>query len=450
MASVLCLLAFLASFMAGRRSLWVGLAAVMTVGYFYGIVRANLPETASHFTFDAACVGLYLALLTGRRSPLQKSKLRRIVPWFMCLAAWPTLMFFVPIQPMVVQLVGLRAHVFFLPFLLMGAMIADDEIYHLSLYVAVLSIAALGFALAEVVWGVPRFYPFSPVDALIYGSQDILVGGRTTDYRIPATFVQSAVYGGQMVGTMPLLAGLLFKERRRSWRRYLLIAAIIASAVGVFLSGSRTSAVLLLAMAAMVMFSTNLLNGVPRYAWLGVVIVVAGLVAVSPRMQRFLTLQDTDYVARRVHSSVNESFLDLALTYPLGNGLGGGGTSLPYFLQDQLTDHVMIENEYGRIMLEQGLPGLALWLAFIVWVLTRPRPRRSERWYTARWLARMFCAVSFLTGMLGTGMLTSIPGTALLLFLSGWIAVPQSVRIPARAARKQPLAAPSARVLQDA
>ena len=253
-----------------------------------------------------------------------------------------------------------------------------------------------------------------------------------------------------MVGTMPLLAGVLFRERRRSWRAYLLIAAIIASAVGVFLSGSRTSAALLFAMAAMVMFSTNLLNGVPRYSWLGIIVVIAGFVAVSPRMQRFLTLQNTDYIASRVHSSVNESFLDLASTYPLGHGLGGGGTSLPYFLQDQLTDHVAMENEYARIMLELGLPGLALWVAFIIWLLTRPRPRRSERWYTAHWLARLFCAVSFLTGMIGTGVLTAIPGTALLLFMSGWIAVPQSVRVPARVPRKQPLATPQARVLQDA
>lgn len=448
-ASYLCLLAFLASFIAGRRSVWVGLAAALTVGYFYGIVRANVAETASHFTFDFACFGLYLALLTRHLTPLQKSKLRRLLPWFLCLLGWPTLMFFVPVQPVLVQLVGLRAHVFFLPFLLMGAMITDDEIYHLSLYIAVLSIATLGFALAEVVWGVPKFYPLSPVDAVIYGSNDIMLGSAS-DYRIPATFVQSAVYGGQMVGTMPLLAGLLLTERRRSWRRYLLIAAVIASAVGVFLSGSRTSAALLLAMAAMLMLSTNLLNGVPRYAWLGVVVVVAGLVAVSPRMQRFLTLQNTDYIAHRVHSSVNQGFLDLALTYPFGNGLGGGGTSLPYFLQDQMTDHVMMENEYARIMLEQGLPGLGLWLAFIIWLLTRPRPRRSERWYTARWLARMFCAVSFLMGAIGTGLLTSIPGTALLLFLSGWIAVPQSARIPARVPRKQPLAAPQAGVLQDA
>ena len=56
----LCLLAFMFSYAAGRRSLSAGLATVFTVGYFYGILRANIPEPFSHFIFDAGVVGLYL------------------------------------------------------------------------------------------------------------------------------------------------------------------------------------------------------------------------------------------------------------------------------------------------------------------------------------------------------------------------------------------------------
>ena len=55
----------------------------------------------------------------------------------------------------------------------------------------------------------------------------------------------------------------------------------------------------------------------------------------------------------------------------MGNGLGGGGTSMPYFLESQVRHPVQIENEYGRIMLEEGLPGLALWLGLILWTVTR-------------------------------------------------------------------------------
>jgi len=54
--------------------------------------------------------------------------------------------------------------------------------------------------------------------------------------------------------------------------------------------------------------------------------------------------------------------------------LGGGGTSIPYFLQDRVKDPVAIENEYGRILLEAGIPGLLIWLIFIFWTVARPVP----------------------------------------------------------------------------
>jgi hypothetical protein len=52
-----------------------------------------------------------------------------------------------------------------------------------------------------------------------------------------------------------------------------------------------------------------------------------------------------------------------------------------------LRNPVAVENEYARIMLEQGLPGLALWLAFIFWTLTRQRPLTTDPWYLGEWLA---------------------------------------------------------------
>jgi hypothetical protein len=144
-------------------------------------------------------------------------------------------------------------------------------------------------------------------------------------------------------------------------------------------------------------------------------------------MQRFLTLGDTRYVKNRVSGSINHSILELAIEYPMGNGLGGGGTSMPYFLQSQVRSPVAIENEYGRILLEQGLPGLALWLWFIFWTLTRPLPRRSEKWSLGRWLARAWFGLSFAIAPIGTGLLTSILATSFVLFFAGWIVVPNVI-----------------------
>jgi hypothetical protein len=109
-----------------------------------------------------------------------------------------------------------------------------------------------------------------------------------------------------------------------------------------------------------------------------------------------------------------------------------------------------MENEYARIMLEQGVPGLALWLAFIVWLLTRAVPRSSEPWYTGRWLARFLCTIFFVTAPMGIGLLTAIPQTASLLVLCGWIASPQLVPVRRRARQADDLAERGEAALQGA
>ena len=175
------------------------------------------------------------------------------------------------------------------------------------------------------------------------------------------------------------------------------------------------------------------LRNMPWGGWLALLLGLAWLVYSVPRLQRFAELEDTSYVASRIGYSVNGTFLQLMKDYPLGNGLGGGGTSMPSFLQSKLKNPVGMENEYARIMLEEGVPGLALWLAFIVWALTRPVPRRSEPLYVGRWLARVLCTISFATAPMGLGMLTAIPQTASLLVLCGWFASPQVVSVRRRA-----------------
>ena len=155
---------------------------------------------------------------------------------------------------------------------------------------------------------------------------------------------------------------------------------------------------------------------------------IALVIISSTRMQRFLTLDNSRYLKTRVSGSLNENFIELAVEYPMGNGLGGGGTSMPYFLASQVRNQVVIENEYARVMLEQGLPGLALWICFILWTLTRPLPRKSESWYLGRWLARVALGIGFAFATTGTGLLTSIPGTALTMVYIGWVAAPNVIR----------------------
>jgi O-Antigen ligase len=418
---ILCAISFVACFVAARISLSAGIVATISIGYAYGILRGNIQQSASHFIYDAGAVGFYLAMLTRPLSLKAKSKLKPLMPWFLCLLVWPILLFVVPTQDLIVQLVGLRANIFFLPFLLVGAMLESHDYRHLARALVILDAIALMFAMAEAILGVEHFYvAANPVNAIIFGSNDVIYGGAG-HYRIPSTFVSSAAYATDMVATLPLLLGALSEERRNSRWRYPIVCAIAFVGLGVFLSGSRSAVAPLIILGIYGAWPHGEWS-VPRGVGIALILVIAAAVAVTPQMQRFMTLRDTDYVAQRIYGSVNQNFITLAIEYPMGNGLGGGGTSLPYFLQDRLSNPVVLENEYARIMIEQGIPGLLLWLGFILWLALRRRGNRSEPWQKGKSLARMFCLFSFATAPLGLGMLDAIPGTEMLLLLTGWFA----------------------------
>jgi hypothetical protein len=422
---VICLLVFGICFYCGMRAFWAGFVATMAVGYFYGIARANFETGYSHFLYDFGAGGYYLALLIGHKDPVRRSKLRRIMPWIVALAGWPLLLLVAPTQTLMVQLVGLRAAIFFLPFLAAGAIMEGEDARNIAYALATLNCIALIFALLEVWLGVPAFYPFNAVDQIIYRSTDVFIGEMNT-FRIPAIFENSAAYGETMAASLPLLIGTVMRERA-GLRRKLLFAAIGATAVSVFLSASRSNAVFLAAIG-LGLVSSGRIRQMPKFGWIVLAVFLVLIIGSSARLQRFLTLQDTRYLKTRIHGSVNDTFLKLADEYPMGNGLGGGGTSMPYFLASQVRNSVTIENEYGRILLEEGLPGLALWLGLFIWTLSRPLPRKTERWYLGRWLARVALAFAFLTAPIGTGMLTAIPYTALFMFHIGWVTAPNVIR----------------------
>ena len=62
--------------------------------------------------------------------------------------------------------------------------------------------------------------------------------------------------------------------------------------------------------------------------------------------------------------------------------------------------------------------------------------------YVGRRLAYVACACTFATGLIGTGLFTSVPSTALLLLLTGWIVVPEVAFAPVAATAADPVVAP--------
>jgi hypothetical protein len=423
----LCIAAFALSYLTGRRSLAGGLAAVFGVGYAYGIVRANLPETYSHFIFDASVLGLYAAQLFHRLGPSEEYKISQLRPWLELLIAWPLLLFLIPIQDPLIQFVGLRGSIFFLPFLLFGARLKSEERYYLALWIAGLNLLAFVFAAAEFSWGLEMFFPHNKMTELIYISKDL--AGHSA-YRIPSTFVNPHGYGSTMAVSLPLLAGALVREQKRDWHFYLLMSSLGASMLGILMSATRTHFAVAAILVIVATFSLRTRFGY-ALGWLILLCGVGWMISGEGRLQRFMELKDTGAVAERVSASVNMTFLEAAQKYPMGNGLGGGGTSVPYFLQDRLHDPVLIENEYARIMLEQGIAGLVFWVAFIFWVLTRSDARRQPSdWQLGQRLAWWVCACYFAMALIGTGMLTAVPMSCSLLLCAGWVVARQPETSP--------------------
>lgn len=412
---LLCVAAAVITWFAARRNIVSGLVALLAVGYVYGIVRANVPQALTHFVFDGAVAGFYASVFRPGRNPLDRLRTAPLRPWMLLLIGWPLVLVLLPIQDPLVRLVGLRGAVFLLPFALIGARLTDADMVRVAIAVAILNILAFLVALAEFFIGVEPFFPQNAVTELIYRSRDV---AGMTQHRIPSTFTSAHAYAATMAATSALLIGTWMQGVRR-WN-WLIGVAVVLSILGVFMAAARTHALIvgIVAIAATLSGSLRLTT---RIAWLVPMAIIAFVVGQSERMQRFRTLQDADYVSERIQGSVNETFIEFATRYPMGVGLGGGGTSLPYFLQERVKDRVMMENEYARIMLETGLPGLVAWLAFIGWAFTR-RAQRSVT--TLPIVARLLWLVSalyFASAVTGTGLLTAVPLSVILMLYLGWM-----------------------------
>ena len=420
LALLICLFALIVCYAAGRRSIAYGLIAVLFFGYMYGILRANLRVTASHFTFDAAVIGFYLSQkwFSAEYNTRENSVLRY---WLVVLICWPLLICLLPFQTILVSLVGLRGNAFLLPALLIGSRLTSRDLTKFAYGLCVLNLIALGFAGAEYFMGIERFYPENEVTQVIYASQDV-AGAKY--FRIPSTFVASAAYAGTMVVTLPFLYGAWSLSSRSRWKSFFLLAGILSALLGVLMGASRSHFIVVTAMVVTAALMTRL----SKAKQVVCVLVIAAVIVsafTNKRFQRFESLKDKSMVADRIAGSVNRTFWEILSEYPMGNGLGGGGTSVPYFLQSQVRTPILMENEYARILLEQGIIGLVMWIGFIGWLLTRRNAFAKNSWHNGRRIGWTCCACYFGTGMIGIGMLTAIPQSMIFLLVGGWIAVPQ-------------------------
>ncbi len=173
MSFVFPLIAFAGVLLATFRSLGWGFLAVLAVGYFNGVVRANFLGVYTTFMFDAAVLGLYLGFFFGRSRRAAGVRLGPAGPFVLFLIAWPALLSFVPVNHFLVQLVALRATVWFLPVLLIATRLTAADLAVMTRGLAVLNLVALAGGIYVYLYGVEALYPKNPITRIIYTSKDV-------------------------------------------------------------------------------------------------------------------------------------------------------------------------------------------------------------------------------------------------------------------------------------
>lgn len=413
------LAAFTLSLLATRLSLGTGISVALAVGYFHGIIRANILSVATSFLFDSAVLGVYVGLYFSKSKTIESSQSKTIIKWITALTLWPLIVSVIPQNDVLIQFVAFRATAWFLPMIWIGSRLGDDDLYWITVTLAGLNLVAFCFGIYEFRYGLYALYPINEVTFIIYKSGDV----AGTNLRIPATFLNAHTYGGTMACSLPLLLGQLTgSNAKRRLVSVLLFAGVVAACGGIILCAARHPVVV----AGLLLLGTWILTGLSPRIGFGLLVGI-GVLAIAAsgneRLQRFTTLGETSSVVLRLRGSINESFLDIFAAYPLGAGMGSSaGTSIPYFLMDVAPMPIGLENEYCRILVDQGWVGLFLWLAFLFWVHWPPPRTRPPN--AARPIVILIYAMSLTTwgtAVIGTGLLTAIPSAVLLLVQMGVI-----------------------------
>ena len=207
---------FLTSFavvlVATFRSLGLGFLAAIAIGYFHGVIRANILSVFTTFMLDAGVLGLYLGDFAGRSRWPDRVGSGPARLFVLFLIVWPTCLFLIPVNHFLVQCVGLRACIWFLPVILIATRLTTADLAVLTRGFAVLNVMALAAGVYVYLYGVEALYPMNAVTVTIYKSTDV-VGSKY--HRVPSIFLNSHGYGGTMLYTLPFLIDRLVDSRSK-------------------------------------------------------------------------------------------------------------------------------------------------------------------------------------------------------------------------------------------
>jgi phosphatidyl-myo-inositol dimannoside synthase len=306
-------------------------------------------------------------------------------------------------------LVGLRVDFLYVPLVVAGYLAARHErrLATLLLSACVLGGAASVLGIAQAVIG-PIF--LSPGRATPGLMNLVLIRDNKTVYRPTGTFVDPGRFDAMAVTTLAVSLAAIFALRGP--RRLVAVAVAMAAGAAIWVSGGRTGVLEAAAIAAvwllLVLRSSGRIG--PLIVGAAVLTLIAGVLAAAAYQPRlFLTRLSWYASSLDPRSATNEwsvrwnyyaGSLRTALRVGGWTGLGTGHESLgrQYVFggaQYSQAGLFTVEGGYASVMVEWGLIGLGLWLAWTLgwvyeqwWRLRRAVDRRlgAAGWVLFSWV----------------------------------------------------------------
>src|SRR5262249_36942298 len=140
------------------------------------------------------------------------------------LIGWPAFLTLLPVNDLLVQLVALRATVWFLPVLLVATRLTTLDLSTLARGLAVLNLITFVVGVYVYFRGIDSLYPENAVTAIMYRSKDV----ASEFHRVPSTFLTAHSYGAAMLLSLPFLLDRSFGFRIGLFDRTLAIAGVIS------------------------------------------------------------------------------------------------------------------------------------------------------------------------------------------------------------------------------
>jgi hypothetical protein len=392
------------------------------INYFYTVPELNLLK-------DVFVVSLFtvLAVSTVPRGVFPIPRTTWILP-FALFALLYTAQVFNPYLPnIMVGLVGLRVSLLYSLLVPVGYWFFDsrERAIRYFLFLTLLSVPVAGFGIFQYFAGPGWLTSLSPgfARAVFYASGAGTSGGFY--FRTISTFVQTGGFSIYLCFMM-LVAVAQFNMASLRNQRWWVSATFVLNFLALMTTGGRSPVVLFFVALGLLMTMQGRMAKVLPVVALTAVLFIGAVIVLGPAVaERFGTLLDLETVQSRNLPLVYGWLYEAMNSDPAGMGAGYATIASRHAGVTPLNANV-VENTFARIRFETGLPGLVLYVIFILALVRecirvpQKTPDRELRWLASACAAFLMVNI-FLSLPWGTPFDVS-PTNVYLWFFLGFMA----------------------------